>query len=395
MKNIAVLGSTGSIGRQTLDVIRQSDEEQFSVFALCADSNAELLAEQANEFKPSIVGIAHANKYQELKDRLNYSPDIVVGDNAANLCGGHEKVDLVVNAVSGVAGFKAVSLALYKGKIIASANKESIIYLHSLRNALESGTSPMITANDSLKIIPIDSEQSAIFQLIEGDPENNSIFDRSSIENIILTASGGPFYNTPIEDMKHITVNDALKHPTWSMGKKITIDSATLFNKGLEILEAAALFGLGADKIEVVIHPQSVVHSMVRFVDGNVKALLSVPDMRGAIQYALTYPKRRKRIIDRLDFSNLNLSFLAPDYKKFPALCLAYEALREGRVLPVVYTAANEKAVEMFVNGQTGFLDIAKRVEYAMGKSYCNKISPDAIIEIDKLARAYAAEWKG
>ncbi|NLB61424.1 MAG: 1-deoxy-D-xylulose-5-phosphate reductoisomerase [Clostridiales bacterium] len=392
MKNISVLGSTGSIGKQTLDVIRAKGN-RLKAYALCADSNAALLAEQANEFMPKVVGIANGEKYSELKEKLSYSPEIIVGKNAACDCGGLDEVDLVINAVSGVAGFEAIALARWKRKLIASANKESLIYLKSILT----NPQPLIHwPCGDLAILPIDSEQSAIFQLIEGDPDiENNMLDRNKIESIILTASGGPFYNMPIEKMCDITVEDALKHPTWNMGKKITIDSATLFNKGLEILEAACLFGLKHDKIEVVIHPQSVVHSMVRFTDGNVKALMSVPDMRGAIQYALTYPRRRRRIIDRLDFSNLNLSFSAPDCEKFPAIRLAYDALREGRILPIVYTAANEAAVELFVKNQTGFLDISKRVEYAMNKTYtCKSMTIDAIMNIDRLARIYATEWR-
>lgn len=383
MKNIAVLGSTGSIGKQTLDVMRNLGQE-FFVYALCADSNAALLGKQANEFMPKVVGIANEEKYLELKEKLNYNPEIIVGNEASTLCATIKEVDVVVNAVTGIAGFMPFVSAIEAGKTIAAANKESIVCADSLIKR----DMPLIAPfENGARIIPIDSEQSAIFQCLENEADE--------MESVILTASGGAFYNIPLEALQNVSIEDALKHPIWSMGKKITVDSATLFNKGLEILEAAYLFGLTAEKVEVVIHPQSVVHSMVRFTDGNVKALMSVPDMRGAIQYALTYPKRKKSVIEKLDFSDLSLSFSAPDCEKFPALRLAFDALRENKKLPTVYNAANEAAVEMFMKKQTGFLDISKRVEYAMSKTYaCKDMTMDAIMDIDKLARIYATEWR-
>lgn len=384
MKKIAVLGSTGSIGRQSLDVIKSSGGE-FCASCICAGSDAEGLAAQANEFRPDVVGICDESRVKELKAALRYSPDIVAGHDAAALCAGQTDADTVVNGVSGIAGFLPLVAAVEAGKRIAAANKESIVCAHTLlENMRTCGSGGLVSPfPNGAQILPVDSEQSAIFQCIE-KPEN--------VKSLILTASGGAFRDLTYDELKYVTAEQALSHPTWSMGRNITIDSATLFNKGLEIMEAAFLFG--TDDVEVLIHKQSIVHSMVRFKDGSVKAQLSLPDMRGAIQYAFTYPDRVKSPVPDLDLTAQSLTFSHPDTKKYPAVELAYEALHEGRVLPVVYNAANETAREKFINGECGFTDIAKIVAYAMKKAdtAMQYATVGCIIEIDEMARRYARE---
>lgn len=384
MKQIAVLGSTGSIGTQALDVIAQSNGA-FRAAAICADKNASVLAQQANLFRPEMVGICDKEKFKELKSALSYSPEITAGQDAAQLCAALPCVDIAVNGISGISGFLPFVAAIKAGKTIAAANKESIVCAHSILDELKTDKAAPLTASFSngARIIPVDSEQSAIFQCLE---------EKKNVKSLILTASGGAFRELSYEQLENVTAKDALSHPTWSMGNKITIDSATLFNKGLEIMEAAFLFGFSADEIEVYIHPQSIVHSMVRFFDGSIKAQLSVPDMRGAIQYAMTYPARIKSPVAELDITEKPLTFFAPDTKKYPAIELAYAALREGRVLPVVYNAANEIAAEKFANNECSFHDIATIVEYAMTKANTDVKSASVcdIMEIDAQARQLA-----
>lgn len=391
MKQISILGSTGSIGRQALSVVRQSRGE-LSVSALCADSNAELLANQANEFHPPFLGIRDCAAVNELKRLLDYDPVIYTGERAAMLCACVESADIVLNAVSGASGLEPFIAAIQNGKTVAAANKESIVCAHSVLESLKSKPgAPLVEefANGA-KVIPVDSEQCALYQCLLGEKAE-------SIKTLVLTASGGMFHRCSADEMMNITPAQAMNHPNWSMGKKITIDSSTMFNKGLEIMEAAYLFGVSGDAIDVVVQPQSLIHSMVRFSDNTIKAQLSVPDMRASIQYAFNYPNRAEAIVEDLDLISVGsivIERVNPALR--PALDLAYAALHENGILPIVYNAANEASVELFVRGETGFLDIAHRVEYAMNKAGSGKAdTPDDIIAVDTLAREYAREWKG
>lgn len=391
MKQIAVLGSTGSIGRQALDIIGRN-REGFRVIALSADSNAELLAKQANKFIPEYIGIRDLNAVDTLRKLLNYNPVIYVGDNSAAICAALNSADIVLNAVSGIAGLKPLWSALKAGKTIAAANKESIICANSILNKLKPSPDAPLTApfSNGARIIPVDSEQCAIFQCLQGE-------EYSSIKRLILTASGGVFHKRAFDAFDNISPQEAMNNPNWSMGKKITIDSSTMFNKGLEIMEASYLFGIPGNRIDVVVQPKSIIHSMVEFCDNSVKAQLAVPDMRAAIQYAFDYPQRAEAIVDGLDFIALGeIRFESVNPKLKSAIELSYAALHEGGALPIVYNAANEAAVDLFVKCGTRFTDIPLRVEYAMSREYaCEPNSLDDIIAIDTLAREYAIEWKG
>ena len=332
MKRITVLGSTGSIGRQTLDVVRANPEE-FKIIALCAGTDAALLARQAHEFGPAYLGIAEEASCKALT-ALGVRGELVSGPSAAEALASLAEADLVVNGISGFSGMAPLLAALKAKKTVALANKESIVCAHALVDeALKQGG----------RILPVDSEQSAIFQCLQaGKPKE--------VERLILTASGGPFRNLTQEQLREVAPEQARKHPTWNMGEKITIDSAGLFNKGLEIMEASYLFGMSGARISVLVHPESIVHSLVEFQDGSTLAQLSRPDMRLAIQYALTYPQRRPSTFGRLKLEEVGtLTFFAPDPERFPAISLAYEALKEGAVLPIVYNGANEAAVAAFL----------------------------------------------
>lgn len=387
MKRICVLGATGSIGTQALDVIEKSNGE-FAAECICAGKNAQSLAKLANKFMPKYVGISDENAALKLKELLLYPTTIIAGEDAPQICAKLESADVVINGISGMAGFLPLVCAIRAGKIIAAANKESIIYAHSILDSLkEKKDDPLVVPfSNGARIIPVDSEQSAIFQCLESS---------DNIESLILTASGGAFWKLTKEQLDCVTPSQALCHPNWSMGSKITIDSASLFNKGLEIMEAAYLFGFSGDKIEVLIHPQSIVHSAVRFADGSIKAQLSVPDMRGAIQYAITYPKRIKSPVARLNLTQKPLEFYNVDNEKYPAINLAYEALSESNALPIAYNAANEVAVKKFMCGKCKFTDIAKTVAYAMKKTdtHVNFASVSDILETDKAARCFANEY--
>ena len=385
MKKISVLGATGSIGTQALDVIEKSGGA-YSAYCICAGSNVKMLSEQANKYRPEVVGITDDTKANELSLALTYSPKIIAGRDAACICAGLSEADVVVNGISGMAGTLPLIAAVEAGKRIAAANKESIVCAHTLFDGMKTCGTEGLTHPfpNGAHIIPVDSEQSAIFQCLEKS---------DNVKSLILTASGGAFRDLTADELENVTAEDALSHPTWSMGKNITIDSATLFNKGLEIMEAAFLFGIS--DVEVLIHRQSIVHSMVRFRDGSIKAQLSVPDMRGAIQYAFSYPDREKSPIDELDLTQKPLTFEHPDTRKYPAIELAYEALKEGRVLPIVFNAANEVARERFIRGECKFTDIAKIVAYAMEKADTafQVASVSDIMETDRQARRYAAEF--
>ncbi len=353
-QRIAILGSTGSIGRQTLEVIR-ANQDLFEVETITANNNWELLVNQAIEHKPDSVVIANENFYPQVKQALENFP-IKVYAGRQSLCQvvAASNVDTVVSALVGYSGLQPTLSAIRAGKKIALANKETLVVAGEIVIAE--------AIKHNAPIVPVDSEHSAIFQCLSGEC--------SPVEKVILTASGGPFLHTPLKQLKEVTVEQALKHPNWSMGAKITIDSATMMNKGFEVIEARWLFGLRRDQIEVVVHPQSVIHSMVQFCDGAIKAQLGTPDMRIPIQYALTFPERKAINTTRYDFLSSGgvFNFMAADTEKFRNLALAYEALEKGGNLPCVLNAANEVAVHSFLERKIGFLDMSNLIEECMSQ---------------------------
>ena len=352
MKKIAILGSTGSIGTQTLDVVRAHSDE-LEVVALAAGSNKERLKEQIREFHPELVSLSDERKAQELKEELaGEAVEVVCGMDGLIEVAGIDSADVVVTAVVGMMGILPTMEAIRKGKDIALANKETLVTAGHLiiPMAREYGVS----------ILPVDSEHSAIFQCLQGEP-------KKALDKILLTASGGPFRGKSAEFLETVTLEDALNHPNWSMGPKITIDSSTMVNKGLEVMEAKWLFGVDYSQIEVVIQPQSIIHSMVQYIDGAVIAQLGTPDMRVPIAYALFYPERRRLPGDRLDFSKLSqITFEKPDYKVFRGLSLAIEAGKTGGTMPTVFNAANERAVAKFLKGEIKYTDIVRSIEKCM-----------------------------
>lgn len=352
MKKIVILGSTGSIGTQTLDVVREHSDE-LQVVALAAGSNKERLKEQIKEFHPKLVSLSDEKKAQELKEELaGEQVEVVCGMEGLIEVAGADSADVVVTAVVGMMGILPTMEAIKKGKDIALANKETLVTAGHLiiPMAKEYGVS----------ILPVDSEHSAIFQSLQGEP-------KAALDKILLTASGGPFRGKSAEFLETVTLEDALNHPNWSMGPKITIDSSTMVNKGLEVMEAKWLFGVDYSQIEVVIQPQSIIHSMVQYVDGAIIAQLGTPDMRVPIEYALFYPERRSLSGDRLDFSKLSqITFEKPDYKVFRGLSLAIEAGKTGGTMPTVFNAANERAVAKFLKGEIKYTDIVRSIEKCM-----------------------------
>lgn len=352
MKKIAILGSTGSIGTQTLDVVREHSDE-LQVVALAAGTNKERLKEQIKEFHPKLVSLSDEKKAQELKEELaGEQVEVVCGMEGLIEVAGADSADVVVTAVVGMMGILPTMEAIKKGKDIALANKETLVTAGHLiiPMAKEYGVS----------ILPVDSEHSAIFQSIQGEP-------KAALDKILLTASGGPFRGKSAEFLETVTLEAALNHPNWSMGPKITIDSSTMVNKGLEVMEAKWLFGVDYSQIEVVIQPQSIIHSMVQYVDGAIIAQLGTPDMRVPIEYALFYPERRSLSGDRLDFSKLSqITFEKPDYKVFRGLSLAIEAGKTGGTMPTVFNAANERAVAKFLKGEIKYTDIVRSIEKCM-----------------------------
>lgn len=352
MKKIAILGSTGSIGTQTLDVVREHSDE-LQVVALAAGSNKERLKEQIKGFHPKLVSLSDEKKAQELKEELaGEQVEVVCGMEGLIEVAGADSADVVVTAVVGMMGILPTMEAIKKGKDIALANKETLVTAGHLiiPMAKEYGVS----------ILPVDSEHSAIFQSLQGEP-------KAALDKILLTASGGPFRGKSAEFLETVTLEDALNHPNWSMGPKITIDSSTMVNKGLEVMEAKWLFGVDYSQIEVVIQPQSIIHSMVQYVDGAIIAQLGTPDMRVPIEYALFYPERRSLSGDRLDFSKLSqITFEKPDYKVFRGLSLAIEAGKTGGTMPTVFNAANERAVAKFLKGEIKYTDIVRSIEKCM-----------------------------
>lgn len=352
-KQIAILGSTGSIGTQALQVI-EAHTDLYEVYALTAHNSVELLAEQARKFLPDCVIIANEDKYNELKNLLSDLPvKVYAGSDAINEIVSAEPIDIVLASMVGYAGLRPTIEAIKAGKTIALANKETMVVAGEIITAL--------AAQYNVPILPVDSEHSAIFQCLEnGNP----------IEKILLTASGGPFRNYSLEQLGSVTKEQALKHPNWKMGAKITIDSASMMNKGFEVMEAKWLFGISPEKIEVLVHPQSVVHSAVQFQDGAIKAQLGVPDMRLPIQFAFSYPKRLKSSFERLDlFKIQQLSFERPDMKKFRNLALAYEAIQLGGNMPCIINAANEVAVDAFLHDRISFLGMSELIEKTMQKA--------------------------
>ncbi len=354
-QQICILGSTGSIGTQALEVIEEHSE-RFEAYCLTANNKVELLAEQARKFRPAAVVIANEDKYEELKNLLEDCPEINVYAGAQALCDIVEapQVDMVLTAMVGFAGLAPTIHAIKAHKKICLANKETLVVAGELICRL--------AQEYHAPILPVDSEHSAIFQSIVGEGNNE-------IEKILLTASGGPFRLKTLDEMRTMTAADALKHPTWDMGAKITIDSASMMNKGFEVIEAKWLFGVEADKIQVLVHPQSIVHSAVQFHDGAVKAQLGVPDMRLPIQYAFTYPDRLTMSGDRLDLFKHSLEFFEPDLDKFKCLALAFEALRRKGNAACVVNAANEVVNFAFRQGRIGFLDMGDIIEKTLDKA--------------------------
>ena len=377
---IAILGSTGSIGTQTLQVVEEHPES-FEVYAITANTRVDELIAQARKFMPEAVVIADDSKYPRLKEALADLPIKVYGGYEA-VCQIVESgpIDIVVTAMVGFSGLRPTINAIKAGKAIALANKETMVVAGELINSL--------AMKHRTPILPVDSEHSAIFQCLAGEMQNR-------VEKLILTASGGPFRTFTKEQLEHVTREQALKHPNWSMGAKITIDSATMMNKGFEVMEAKWLFGVGAEDIEVVIHPQSVIHSMVQFEDGAIKAQLGTPDMRLPIMYALTYPTRLSSTFGRLDWNTLKeLTFEKPDTELFPNLKHAYDALATGGNIPCVVNAANEVCVAAFLEERIKFTDMPKFIERAMEKAtYVLKPTLDDYLETDREIRAMVKEW--
>ena len=377
-KRIAIMGSTGSIGTQALEVIAEN-EDILAVEILTAQTNAKLLIEQALRFEPNAVVIGEEAKYEEVKAALaKTDTKVFCGINALEEVADFDTYDVMLAGIVGFAGLKPTMQAVLKGKIVALANKETLVV---------AGDIVMQTALENrAPILPVDSEHSAIFQCLVGE-------SRNPIEKIILTASGGPFLGKKPNYLVNVKKTHALQHPNWEMGAKISIDSATLMNKGLEMIEAKWLFNLEHDQIDVVVHPQSIIHSMVQFKDGSIKAQMGLPDMKLPIQYALGFPNRIENNYPRLDFKKFStLSFEEPDYKTFRNLLLAKEALKQGGNLPCVLNAANEIAVWAFLNNRIGFLDITAVVEKTMEKvSFIKKPSLEQYFDSDGEARNFAA----
>ena len=379
-QQICILGSTGSIGTQALDVIEQHSD-LYEVYCLTANNRVKELAEQAHKFHPAAVVIANENHYEELQDMLSDEPDIKVYAGAQALCDivQAEPIDMVLASMVGFSGLEPTIHAIKARKKICLANKETLVVAGELICNL--------AQEYHVPILPVDSEHSAIFQSLVGEGDNE-------VEKILLTCSGGPFRNHTHVQLEKVTAADALKHPTWDMGAKITIDSASLMNKGFEVTEAKWLFGVPADKIEVLIHPQSVVHSAVQFVDGAVKAQLGVPDMRLPIQYAFSFPQRLHLDGERLDlFKTQDLQFFKPDYQKFKCLQLAFDAIRKGGNMSCIVNAANEIVNAGFRKGECGFLQMADIIEETMAKAtFDSNPDLDVYLQTDAEARRIATE---
>ena len=378
-KQICILGSTGSIGTQALDVIQQHSD-RYEVYCLTANNRYEMLADQARRFRPAAVVIGNEQHYEALKALLADCPEVKVyaGAKAIDEIVEAQPIDMVLTAMVGFAGLSPTIHAIKARKTICLANKETLVVAGELICQL--------AAQYHVNILPVDSEHSAIFQSIVGEGNN-------PIDKILLTASGGPFRNYTLEQMRGVTAADALKHPTWEMGAKITIDSASMMNKGFEVIEAKWLFGVEADKIQVLVHPQSIVHSAVQFVDGAVKAQLGVPDMRLPIQYAFSFPERLPLNGERLNLFSQSLEFFEPDMQKFRCLHMAYESIRKGGNMPCIVNAANEVVNEAFRKDRCGFLDMGDIIERTMQKAtFIAKPTYDDYFATDAEARRIAGE---
>ncbi len=377
MKQLALLGSTGSIGTSTLDVVR-ANPGAFDIKALAAGSNVGLLYEQVKEFSPEYVSVATEQAARELRTLVGGSVEVGFGVDSAITAATTPGVSQVLSAISGAAGLLPTMAAIESGMDIALANKETLVMAgHLFMEAVERA---------GVTVLPVDSEHSAVFQSLKGHRKED-------VERIVLTASGGPFLNTPKEEFAGITPKTALKHPKWAMGAKISIDSATLVNKGLEVIEARWLFDLPAEKISVVVHPQSIVHSMVEYVDGSIVSQLSNPDMKGPIAYALGYPARIESGAQRLDLTKEPLTFFEPDTDRFPCLKLAFDTLRTGGVAPAVLNGADEVAVEAFLNNRLSFADIYRVLDTVLQNHNPQEpCSIEEVVEADRWAREAATE---
>ncbi len=376
MKRLAIFGSSGSIGLSTLEVVRKFPD-LFKVEILTVNSSTDLLEAQIREFNPSLVVISDSKKAKDFRKRAGYRCEVLEGDEGLIAASGGGEYDIFVGAMVGFAGLPPTLEAIKRSKRIALANKETLVVAGEL--VIE------LAKKHGAEILPVDSEHSAIFQCLIGESSNE-------VAKLILTASGGPFRNKTYEELRAVSVADALRHPTWKMGNKITIDSASLMNKGLEIIEAHWLFGLPKEKIDVVVHPQSIIHSMVEFVDGSIKAQLSVPDMKIPIQYALTYPSRLPAEFVKTDFPSIsNMTFHKPDMENFRCLALAYQAMETGGTAPCILNAANEIAVAKFLNEETGFLQIPEIIEEALNKiQIVHKPTIDEILNCDRVTREFS-----
>jgi 1-deoxy-D-xylulose-5-phosphate reductoisomerase len=384
MTQLTIIGSTGSVGRNTLKVVEHLSG-RFTVFALSAHSSVELLADQVAAFHPKVVAVsddARCNEFQTQCKRLGIRlPEIVIGENGLRTVASASEVDTVVSAAVGAAGLVPTYAAVDAGKTVALANKEAMVLAGELLSR--------VAARTGARIIPIDSEHSALDQCLRSG-------QRGEVQRLILTASGGPFRETPAHRLEHVTPEEALNHPTWKMGKRITIDSATLMNKGLEVIEARWLFDIPPERVDIMVHPQSIVHSMVEFTDGSTIAQLGTADMRQPIQYALTWPDRLESCVPRLDWKDVSrLDFMPPDTEKFPCIGLAYRAIQLGGTAPAVINAADEIAVAAFLAGQIPFTGIPSLIEAALSarNSHSDADSIDAILEADAWSRRFANDW--
>jgi len=384
MTQLTIIGSTGSVGRNTLKVVEHL-VSRFTVFALSAHSSMELLAEQVAAFRPKVVALSDATRIDEFRRHCSHLgtqvPDIVIGDEGLRAVASAPEVDTVVSAAVGAAGLVPTYAAVSAGKTVALANKEAMVLAGELLSLVASRTGS--------RIIPVDSEHSALDQCLRSG-------QRGEVHRLILTASGGPFRETPADRLRHVTPEEALNHPTWKMGRRITIDSATLMNKGLEVIEARWLFDIPPERVDIMVHPQSIVHSMVEFTDGSTIAQLGTADMRQPIQYALTWPERLESCVPRLDWKDVcRLDFMAPDTEKFPCIDLAYRAIQLGGTAPAVVNAADEIAVAAFLAGQILFTDIPTLIEAALDArdSHPAADSIEAILEADLFSRAFARDW--
>lgn len=379
MRNVSILGATGSIGTQTIDVLK-AHKEDYKLLGVSANNSSEKIIEIINEFSPKVVAMTGEKGYEEVKNyclenNLN-DIEVIYGMEGLIKVATIDEVSIVVTSIVGMIGLKPTLMAIEKGKDIALANKETLVVGGEIvKEAVK---------KHNVKILPVDSEHSAIFQALAGN-------DKKTIEKVILTASGGPFRGKDLEFLKKVTLEQALKHPNWAMGRKITIDSATLMNKGLEVIEAYHLFDVEYDDIEVVIHPESIIHSMVEYTDGSIIAQLGAPDMRLPIQYALNYAERKDRVANKLDIRKLSsLNFYEPDMETFKCLKLAFEAGRQGGLMPTILNGANEALVDLFLKEKISFLDIPKHIEIALEKFKTDeKVTLDNIINLDAKVKEY------